>query len=98
MLPDTLPTALRGLVLMYVNHDLVTGFNVANMYFNFIRENKIITKISEFTVCSMFSNWTTSGAEQTALLRSLCSASLLFPYTWVKVQNFQNPELLKFKS
>ena len=30
----------------YVNHS-----NIANMYFNAIRENRIIAKISEFTLC-----------------------------------------------
>ena len=37
-------------LLMYLNHALVANFNVANMSFNAIRENKIIAKISEFTV------------------------------------------------
>ena len=31
-------------------HALVTNFIVTNMYFNAIRENKILAKISEFTV------------------------------------------------
>ena len=34
-----------------VNHALVAKFNVANMSFNVIREDKILAKISEFTVC-----------------------------------------------
>ena len=68
---------------------------MAKTSFNAICKFEIIAKIFEFTVYSMLSNWTMTGAEQIALLRSLCSASLLFPYTWVKVQNFQNPELLK---
>ena len=37
-------------LLIYVNHALVANFNVANMSFNAIRENKILAKISEFTV------------------------------------------------
>ena len=36
--------------LIYVSHALVAIFNVANMSFNAIRENKILAKISEFTV------------------------------------------------
>ena len=35
---------------MKVNHDLVRFFDVANMSFNAICENKILAKISEFTV------------------------------------------------
>ena len=38
------------LLLNSVNHALVANFNVANMYLNAIRENKILAKISEFTV------------------------------------------------
>ena len=37
-------------LLMEVNHALVAVFNVTNMSFNAICENKIVTKISEFTV------------------------------------------------
>ena len=37
-------------LLIKVNLAQVTDFNVANMYFNAIRENKIVAKISEFTV------------------------------------------------
>ena len=37
-------------LLMKVNHVTVANFNVANIYFNAIRENKILAKISEFTV------------------------------------------------
>ena len=33
-----------------VNHAIVPIFNVANMYFNAVRENRILAKISEFTV------------------------------------------------
>ena len=33
-----------------VNHAIVTIFNVANTSFNAVRENKILAKISEFTV------------------------------------------------
>ena len=36
--------------LTWVNHALVASFNVANKFFNAIRENKILAKISEFTV------------------------------------------------
>ena len=36
--------------LMYVNHAKVANFNMENMYFSAIRENKIIAKISELTV------------------------------------------------
>ena len=39
-------------LLILVNHALVTNFNVANMSFNTIRENKILAKISGFTVSS----------------------------------------------
>ena len=35
---------------MEVNHVLIMNFNVTNMSFNPIHENKILTKISEFTV------------------------------------------------
>ena len=35
---------------MKVNHVIVAIFYVANMSFNAIRENKILAKISEFTV------------------------------------------------
>ena len=38
-------------LLMKVNHVIIANFYVANMYFNAIRENKILAKISEFTVC-----------------------------------------------
>ena len=38
-------------LLMKVNHAIVGIFYVANMSFNAIRENKILAKISEFTVC-----------------------------------------------
>ena len=37
-------------LLIYVNHALVANFNVADMSFNAIRENKILMKISELTV------------------------------------------------
>ena len=37
-------------LLVYVNHAIVAIFNVANVYFNAIRENRILAKISEFTV------------------------------------------------
>ena len=37
-------------LLMKVNHVIVAIFYVANMSFNAIRENKILAKISEFTV------------------------------------------------
>ena len=40
-------------LLMKVDHHLVADFNVANMSFNAIRENKILTKISEFTVSAL---------------------------------------------
>ena len=36
--------------LMKVNHVQVANFKLANMSFNAIRENKILAKISEFTV------------------------------------------------
>ena len=39
-------------LVILVNHALVTNFDVANMYFNAIRENKVIAKISGFTVAS----------------------------------------------
>ena len=35
---------------MKVNHVIVAIFNFANMSFKAIRENKILAKISEFTV------------------------------------------------
>ena len=37
-------------LLMEVNHALDVNFNVTNMSFNAIPENKILPKISEFTV------------------------------------------------
>ena len=37
-------------LLIQVNHALVTIFNVANISLNSIHENKILAKISEFTV------------------------------------------------
>ena len=37
-------------LLIYVNHALVLNFNVANMSFNANHENKILAKISEFTL------------------------------------------------
>ena len=37
-------------LLININHALVVIFNVANMSFNAIREEKILAKISEFTV------------------------------------------------
>ena len=37
-------------LLMEVNHVLIVNFNVTNMSFDAIRENEILTKISEFTV------------------------------------------------
>ena len=37
-------------LLMKVNHVIVANFYVANMYFNAFRENKMLAKISEFTV------------------------------------------------
>ena len=37
-------------LLILVNHALVAIFNDANMAFNAIRENKILPKISEYTV------------------------------------------------
>ena len=42
--------SLYRLLLISVNHTLVPNFNVKNMCFNAIRKNKILTKISEFTV------------------------------------------------
>ena len=49
-----------------VNHSLVAKFEHANMSFNAIRENKIITNISEFTLCFSFQHYTFS--EEMALL------------------------------
>ena len=46
-------------LLMYVNHALVAIFNAANMSFNAIRENKILAKVSKFTVKVIFLNSTT---------------------------------------
>ena len=37
-------------LLLYVNHVLVANFSVINMSFDAFRENKILAKISEFTV------------------------------------------------
>ena len=42
-------------LLILVNQALVTNFDVANMSFNAIRENKIFAKISQFKVCILFS-------------------------------------------
>ena len=39
-------------LLLLINHALVAYLNIANMSFNTIRENKILTKISGFTVVS----------------------------------------------
>ena len=38
------------LLLMQVNHALVANFSAANMSLNAIRENKILAKMSGFTV------------------------------------------------
>ena len=38
---------------MEVNHALVANFNVANMSFNAIRENKVLAKVSGFTVIDL---------------------------------------------
>ena len=35
---------------MKVNHVIVADFYIANMYFNAVRKNKILAKISESTV------------------------------------------------
>ena len=43
---------------MYVNHALVANFNAANMSFYATSENKILAKISEFTVTVNFLNST----------------------------------------
>ena len=40
-------------LLMKVNHAIVANFNVANMSFKAIRENKILMKISEFSYSSI---------------------------------------------
>ena len=37
-------------LLMKVNHVMIVNFYVGNMSFNAIHENKILAKISEFTV------------------------------------------------
>ena len=37
-------------LLIYVNNALVVNFNIANLSFKAIRENKILAKISKFTV------------------------------------------------
>ena len=37
-------------LVILVNHALVTNFDVANMSFNAIRKNKVLAKISGFTV------------------------------------------------
>ena len=37
-------------LLMKVNHVIVANFYVTNMSFNAIRENKVLAKISKFTV------------------------------------------------
>ena len=39
-------------LLMMVKHALVAIFTFANISFNVIRENKILAKMSGFTVCS----------------------------------------------
>ena len=44
-------TKLLCHLLMKVNHVIVANFYISNMSFNAIRENKILAKISEFTVC-----------------------------------------------
>ena len=45
----SLPISLCHL-LMYVSHALVANYDIANMSFNAIRENKILAKNSEITV------------------------------------------------
>ena len=37
-------------IYIWVNHALAANYNVENMGLNAIRENKILAKISEFTV------------------------------------------------
>ena len=45
---------------MKVNHAIVANFYVANMSFNAIRENKILAKISKFTVyCTCYKKFST---------------------------------------
>ena len=44
------PPEMAKIILMKVNQVIVASFYVANMSFNAIRENKILAKISEFTV------------------------------------------------
>ena len=44
------------LLLMQVNHALVANFSAANMSFYAIRENKILAKISGFTVYKLKSH------------------------------------------
>ena len=41
-------------ILMKVNHVIVANVHVANMSFNAIRENKILAKISEFTIVQTY--------------------------------------------
>ena len=45
-------------LVILVNHALVTNFDVANMSFYAIHENKVLVKISGFTVVSIcFTGW-----------------------------------------
>ena len=48
-------------LLMEVNHALVANFNVANMSFDAIRENKVLAKISGLTVLYNFSSFENSS-------------------------------------
>ena len=43
-------------LVILVNHALVTNFDVANMSFNVIRENKVLAKISGLTVDNLCIN------------------------------------------
>ena len=60
-------------LLMKVNHVMIANFYVANMSFNAIRENKILAKISEFTVVRRLA----------ALTRNAYSSFIVWPRVFI---------------
>ena len=58
-------------LLIYVNHGLVANFSVINMSFNAIRENKILAKISGFTVLGIRRTLQTSVSEWSKCCQTL---------------------------
>ena len=60
-------------LLMKVNHDLVANFNVTNMSFNVFRENRILAKISEFTVHILPASRAVEGAYDAIPIYNTCN-------------------------